>query len=193
MKTKEEVMDPPTQATAGETPDAIESLTGLYASGIERVAEIQKKGLEFAVQQNAEVLAAWKKLVPYAPAALVLDMTKTTFERFADTQKGALDIFVEQTHNFVKLAKERQVNVDGSIEEGKKNAKEAIEQTVAAQKSALDYSAKQAKAAFETAEKQFGYAGTPAAAAADAVQRGIEIMVGAQKELVDTLAEPVLR
>ena len=44
--------------TAAEaTVDVIESMTELYTSGIERLAEVQKKGLEIAVKHNAEVVS----------------------------------------------------------------------------------------------------------------------------------------
>ena len=79
-----------------------------------------------------------------------------------------------------------------TMKEGKERAKEAIEHSVAAQKTALDYTAKQAKAAFETAKQQLGYAGTPAGTAAESIERGMDIVLEAQKELLDLVAEPVL-
>ena len=66
-----------------------------------------------------------------------------------------------------------------------------IEQAVAAQKSALDYSAKQAKAVFQTAKQQLGYAGTPTAAGVDSMQRGMEVVVEAQKDLLDLMKVPI--
>ena len=99
---------------------------------------------------------------------------------------------VEQTHTFSKLVKERKVKATDTLEEGKKRAKEAIEHSIAAQKTALDYTAKQTKAAFETAKQQLGYAGTPAGTAAESMERGMDIVLEAQKELLDLVAEPVL-
>jgi len=49
---------------------------------------------------------------------------------------------------------------------------------------------KQGKAAFESAKKQFGYADSPAGAAADSIERGFEVMVDAQKDLLDVLSGP---
>jgi hypothetical protein len=99
---------------------------------------------------------------------------------------------VEQTHTFSKLVKERKFKVTDTIEQGKKSAKEAIEHSVAAQKTALDYTAKQTKAAFETAKQQLGYAGTPVGTAAESMERGMDIVLEAQKELLDLVAEPTL-
>jgi hypothetical protein len=172
--------------------DFVETVTELYSSGIDRLAEVQKKGLETAVRHNAEVANAWKKLTLAAPAVLMLDLATNAFERLADTQKGAIDLVVEQTHTFAKTIKERKVKATDTLEEGKKRAKEAIEHSVATQKTALDYTAKQTKAAFETAKQQLGYSGTPVGFAADSMERGIEVVVEAQKKLLDEFAATTL-
>jgi hypothetical protein len=178
---------------AGEKPDVVESMTDLYSSGIDRLAEMQKKGLEIAVKHNAEVISTLKKQTWPVPGALMLDLGATAFEHFVDMQKGAIDLVVEQTHALADLMKERKSKATDTMEEGKKRAKEAIGHTIAAQKTALDYTAKQTKAAFEAAKKQFGSTGTPAGAAADSMQRGIEVVVEAQKDILDVFAEPALR
>jgi hypothetical protein len=190
METKE-AKGPVTTAEAVKV-DAIDTMTELYTNGIERLAEMQKKGLEIAVKHNAEVVGAWKKFTLPVPGVLMLDLATTSFERFAETQKGAIDLMVEQTHTFAKVVKERKVKATDTMKEGKERAKEAIEHSVAAQKTALDYTAKQAKAAFETAKQQLGYAGTPAGTAAESIERGMDIVLDAQKELLDLIAEPVL-
>jgi hypothetical protein len=192
MDSKEVGAKGPVMAAEEERVDVVESMMELYASGIHRLAEIQKKGLEIALQQNSEVAGNWKKFKLASPAVLMLDLTTNAFERFAETQKGAIDLVVQQTDTFSKLIKERKVKANDTVEEGKKRAKEAIEHTVAAQKTALDYTAKQAKAVFETAKQQLGYAGTPAGAAADSMQRGMEVVVEAQKELLDEFATSTL-
>jgi hypothetical protein len=153
---------------------------------------MQKKGLEIAVRHNADVVSTWKKFALPVPGVFMLDLATTAFERFAETQKGSIDLMVEQTHTFAKLVKERKVKATGTFEEGKERAKEAIEHSVAAQKTALDYTAKQAKAAFAIARQQLGIAGTPVATAADSMERGMDIVVEAHKELLDLVAEPTL-
>lgn len=188
METKE--ANGPVTAPEGTKPDVIESITELYTNGIERLAEVQKKGLEIAVKHNAEVASAWKKFTLPVPGVLMLDLATTAFERFAETQKGAIDLMVEQTHTLAKVVKERKAKSTDAMEDGNKRAKEAIEHSVAAQKTALDYTAKQAKAAFATAKQQL--AGTPVATAADSMERGMDIVVEAQKELLDLVAEPTL-
>ena len=172
---------------AAEKVDFVETMTELYMSGIERLAEIEKKGLEITVLHNAEVASAWRKLTFGAPALSMLDLATNAFERYAETQKGAIDLIVEQTHALAKKVKERDLKATGTIEEAKIRAKEAIEHSVAAQKTVLDYTAKQTKAVMETAKQQLGYSGTPAGVAADSMQRGLDVAVEAHKELLDEL------
>ena len=86
-----------------------------------------------------------------------------------------------QCHLAVAGANERKVKAGKVVDDSVARAQEAIDQSVAAQKTVLEFSTKQTKAAFEAAKKQFGYAGTPAAQAADSVQRGFEVVVDAQK------------
>jgi hypothetical protein len=192
MKGTEKGPEGPVTAATGEKLDVLESVTQLYTSGIERLAEFQKKGLELAVQQNAEWVSTWKKQALAAPGVLMLDLASTAFERLADTQKGAIDLMVEQSHTLADLVKERKLKTADTLEEAKKIAQEAIEHSVAAQKTAIDYAAKQAKAAFETAKQQLNYAGTPVEAAADTMQRGMDVVVEAQKELLDTMKGPMV-
>jgi hypothetical protein len=192
MKTKETGPEAPVTATAGEKLDVLESVAQLYTSGIERLAESQKKGLELAVQYNTEWVNTWKKHTLAPPGLLMLDLASTAFERFADTQKGSIDLIVEQSHAIADLVKERKLKASDTLEEAKARAQEAIEHSVAVQRTAIDYAAKQAKAVFETAKQQLGYAGTPVEMAADTMQRGMDVVVEAQKELLDTMTEPIV-
>ena len=72
MNAKETGPDVPVTAAAGEKTDVIESMTQLYTSGIERVAEIQKKGLDLAIQHNTELVNAWKQYALAAPGIFIL-------------------------------------------------------------------------------------------------------------------------
>src|SRR5258708_10034143 len=190
MKATEKGPEGPVTAAAGEKPDFVESAVQLYTTGIERLAEAQKKAIDLALEQNAEMMITWKKQPWAAPGLFMFDLTTAAFDRFAETQKGAIDLVVEQSRTLGGIVKERKVNVGKVGEASMAKTQEAIDQSVAAQKTALDYATKQTKAAFETAKKQFNYAGTPAGAAADSFQRGIEVVIGAQKEMLDVLKEP---
>lgn len=194
MNNKDQGPKAPVTPAAGEKLDVLGTFADLYVKGIQRLAELQKQGLDLAAQQNAELVGVWKKNATgsvIASGPFMFDLIGTMFERYVDTQKGAIDLVVEQTNAFASVVKERKAKAAKAGEEGVTLAREAIEQSVEAQKTVLDYSAKQAKAAFETAKKQFGYAGTPAEAAADSVQRGVEVVIEAQKDMLDALKTPV--
>jgi hypothetical protein len=184
----------PVTAAAGEKIDVMESITGLYTKGIERLAEAQKKGIDLAAEQNAEWVNMWKKLMNGSspvPGLALLDMATAALQRNVDTQKGAIDLMVEQSHALASMAKDNAGKATKVVEENVAKAKEVIKEAVAGQKAAIDNSAKQTKAAFENAKQQFGYAGTPVGAAADSMQHGLEVVEEAQKDMLDTLAEPV--
>jgi hypothetical protein len=192
MQAREDDMDKGGTKTnsVGEKFDATESIAELYTNGIVRLAEIQKKNLEIAVKHNAELANALKKQTLPVPGAFMLDFVTAAFEHYAEAQKDGIDLVVEQTHAFAGLVKDRKVY---SIEDGKKKAKEAIAHTIEVQKTALDFTAKQTKLALDAEKQQFGYSGTPVSAAADSMQRGMDLVVEAQKNVLDVLAEPALR
>jgi hypothetical protein len=191
MKATEKVSEGPVMAAAGEKPDFVEAALHLYTTGIERLAEAQKKAIDLTINHNAEVVSTWKKQAWAAPGFFMFDLATTAFDRYAETQKGMIDLAVEQSRVLAGVVRERQVKTGKIVDDGVAKAQEAIDQSIAAQKTVLEFTARQTKAAFDTAKKQFGYAGTPAGAAADSVQRGIEVVVGAQKELLDVLKEPL--
>jgi hypothetical protein len=183
-----------TAAPAAEKPEVVETITNLYTKSVERIAEVQKKGIDLAVKQNAELIDAYKKVaqtVPGASGLLILDLAANAFERYADTQKGAIDLVLEQSHALVGLAKERIGATAEAAEGAKAVVQQTVEQSVAAQKKALDYSAAQGKAAFAAAKQQFGLAGTPAESLADSLERGVDQLVATQKELLDLAAKPL--
>lgn len=179
-------------AETGRT-EVFDTIATAYTNGVQRLADVQKRVLDAAVKQNGEVVDSWKKLgqnVPGAPSLFMLDLAATTFERFAETQKGVIELIVDQSNAIADLMKERAYSAGQTFEGAPELVKQTVEQSVAAQKKALDYSAAQTKAAFESAKEQFGLAGTPAEAAAHSFQKGVDTLIESQKELLDIAAKP---
>ncbi|MGB9031234.1 MAG: hypothetical protein WCC27_14030 [Acidobacteriaceae bacterium] len=173
--------EPPAKVDFGE-------VARLFTTGVERIAEVQKKNIEIAAQQNAEVVELCRKTVqklPGAPGLFMLDLQNSGFDRYAEIQKVAIDFFVEQSHAFANLLKERITAVEKVTEDADNFAKKSVERVVAMQKKALEHSAAQAKAVLETSNRQFAVEGSPVGAAADSIQRGFDAIVDAQKELLD--------
>lgn len=191
MSVTETGPEEPIVGSVGEKVEVLESAAQLYTRGVERLAEIEKHAIDAMLAQNSALVKTWKKQAAAVPGLFFVDLASTAFERFAETHKSAIDLVVEQTRTLSNLVKERRVEATNAVDETVTRAKEAVEQSVDAQKTVLDSAKKQTKAAFETAKKQLGYAGTPAAAAADSMEKGIEVMVEAQKELLDLMKEPV--
>ena len=98
MKATEKGPEGPVTAAAGEKSDVVESAVRIYATGVERLAEAQKKSIDLATEHNAEMVKTWKKLAVGAPGLFMVDLAATAFDRFAETHKAMIDLVVEQTH-----------------------------------------------------------------------------------------------
>src|SRR5450631_1078479 len=98
------------EAPADKQTEVVETITALYTKSVERLAEAQKKTLDVALEQNADLIGAWKKiaqLIPATPVPNVLDLVSSTFGQFVDLQKGAIDLVLEQSQTLTGLANER--------------------------------------------------------------------------------------
>jgi hypothetical protein len=177
-------------AEAAEKNEVVETFIPLYTQNVERLAELQKKSLEIAAEQNGELIEACKKAVrfiPEAPGMFLFDLIGQTFDRFVETEKGAIDLAVEQSHAVASLAKERGASASKVAAGVTSLFKQSVEHSVAAQKKALDYYAEQHKTACEAAKKQFRIPSNPAA---DAFQSGIDALIETQKTMLDIACKP---
>jgi hypothetical protein len=176
-----------------EKTEVVDTFIPLYEKNVARLAELEKKSLEAAAEQNAEWVEACKKtlrLTPETPGLFLFDLLGQTFERFVETQKGVIDLAVKQSHAVAGLAKERGASITKMAEGVTTLFQQTVEHSVAEQKKALDYYAEQHKAAYETVKKQFHIAGSPAA---EAFQSGIDTLIETQKTMLDIASKPLKR
>src|SRR4249919_1645654 len=120
MNTTKKTTNQTVSATAADKTEVVDTIATLYTNGVERLAEVQKKGIDLAVKQNTELLDAWKKIAqvfPGAPGLVMLDLVSNALDRYADTQKGAIDLVLEQSHALASLVKER-ANSTAAVTEG---------------------------------------------------------------------------
>jgi hypothetical protein len=181
---------PKSAAGAAKNNDVVENFIPLYTKNVERLAELQKKSLEIASEQNAELIDACKKaarFIPENPGLFLFDLVGQSFERFVETQKGAIDLAVEQSHVVAGLAKERGNSAVKVAEGVTALFKQSVEYSVATQKKALDYYSEQHKSACQAAKKQIRIADNPAA---DAFQNGIDALIQTQKTMLDIVSKP---
>jgi hypothetical protein len=168
--------------------EVVESITALYTKSVERLAEAQKKTLDLALQQNADLTGAWKKIaqvVPGTPVPTVLDLVANAFGQFVDLQKGAIDLALEQSQKLAGLANERVDSVSNATDAVKTMVQDTVGRAASTQKSAIEFSAAQTKTVIDTFKKQPGVAGTPVEVAADSIQRGFDSLVETQKEILN--------
>jgi len=165
-----------------------EHFSALFLAGVERMAEVEKRGIDLAVAQNAEVADAWKKMAqktPWAPGLFLVDLANNAWERYADTRKTAIDAMVEQSRALADMTRERAVETGKANESVSAYVQQTVERTVGMQKKALDHAAAQTKAVFDAFRRQWGFDGAPADAAAESFHRGVDTVIDAQKELLD--------
>jgi len=179
-------------SVTGEILDC-EALTGLYLKGVKRVAEVQKKTLEIAAQQNAETVDFLKKAVkaiPGVPCGFVLEVAGQAFDRFVETQKSIIDMVIEQNTALVESSNERGSSAQKIAADVSKIVQQSAERGIALQKSLLEFAAQQGKALTEAA-KRFGVSSTPAAVAAESFQKGMDALLETQKGLLEVATKPL--
>jgi hypothetical protein len=185
MKTKEKA------APVAGTVEALENFVPLYMKGIEVIAELQKKSLQIAAQQNADWAGASKKaLVRFIPASQVnpaFDLAAQAFDTILEGQKEAIDMVLEQNQTVAGFAKEGVESVSKLTSGLTVLFQKSVEYSVAVQKKALEFAAEQNKAVYETASKQFGFSGSPV----ESIQRSLDVLMETQKKVLDIASKPL--
>ncbi len=174
--------------TVHEAVEARDNFVNLYSHGIDRIAEIQKRTIDTAVQHNTEMIDTWKKFAQKLPGGArlpLLDVAASMFERFADTQKNAIDLAVEQNRAVIESIKDRASVANKATEAAVHMTNQAVERSVAAQKKVVETTVAQTKAVLEATRQQMGAAGMPTDSAVASFQRGVDRFVEAQKEMLD--------
>jgi hypothetical protein len=183
-----------------KTFEFIETSANLYKKSVERMAEIQNRTIDCALQQNREAIELWKQMtekLPWAPRLYFFDDATGTLERVAEAQKAAINAAVDQTRSFTDMIKERTVLASKAAESLSRFSQQSFERTVAAQKVAAEATFNETKSAFENARDRFSVPGSEVFA--ESLQRGVDAVIDAQKELLQTasrrwtsVAEPVV-
>lgn len=178
-----------TRGTPVEKNEVVESFVPLYTKSMERIAELQKNSLDIAIQQSSEMIHAWRKVLPPGtPGLFMFDMMAQMFERYIDTQKGTIDLAIEQGHAAAGLVKDRG-GYASKVGEGMTGLfQRSIDHTIAAQKKALDSFAEQNKAVYEAAKRQLRFSSNPAT---EAFQTGLDTLIETQKTMLDIASKPL--
>lgn len=185
-------MSTPKKSTksVGTKHEAVENFIPLYTKNVERLADMQKKSLEIISEQNAEFIDTCKKafhFIPETPGMFLFDLFGEAFNRVVDTQKGAIDLAVEQSHALANLAQQRGGSPAKVAEGVTALFQQTVESSVAAQKKALDYYSQQQKTVYETAKRQFRISNP----AAEVFQAGLDVLIETQKTMLDIASKPL--
>jgi hypothetical protein len=181
------------KAAAAVTPEFVDAFTPLVLNSVDRVADLQKKSLDVAAEQTAELIGAWKKafsFFPMTPPAFFFDFAGEAVQTAVETQKTAIDMVVEQTEAATDIAKVR-VEAYSKIVKGVTNSvQQSVERSLEAQNKMLAFASAQTKAGVESAKKQLGTAAGPATAILDTFQLGADTMIEAQKSFLNLASQP---
>jgi hypothetical protein len=173
---------------AGDNWSVRDDTAALFLHGMERMAEAQKHWIDLALQQTSESVEIARKAadkLPGVPRLPMLEVVNGAVKGYADTQKAAIDFFVEQGRAWTDMFKDRATTVKRSTESTTNIAKQTMERSFAVQKKALEHTAAQTKAVVDATRRHFGLTGTQADVLTDTFQRGVDTVVDAQKELLD--------
>ena len=181
------------KAAAAVSPEFVDAVTPLVLNSVERVADLQKKTLDLAAEQTAELIGAWKKAFSYfpvTPPTFFFDFAGQAVQTAVETQKSAIDMVVEQTETVTDIDKVR-VEAYSKIAEGVTTSiQKSVGRSVEAQKKILEFASVQTKAGFESAKKQLGAAAGPATAVLDTFQLGADTVLEAQKSFLNFASQP---
>jgi hypothetical protein len=171
--------------------DANNTFASLLEKGLEHVLETSKTSLDLAVKYNAEVLGATRKafnLAPSTPGLFLFDVAGKAFENYAELQKNVLNILGEQGNAAVAAVRESGKAGAALASNTAVAFHESVDRTAAAHKAVLDFAAKQNKQVVEAIKAEPALAGTPLAQSADAVERGMNELIEAQKKQLEAAA-----
>src|SRR5580700_1717824 len=181
------------KAAAAVTPEFVEAFTPLVLNSVERVADLQKKSLDVAAEQTAELIGAWKKafsFFPVTPPAFFFDFAGQAVQTAIENQKSAIDLVVEQTEAATDIVKVR-LEAYSKIADGvSTSVRKSVERLVDTQKKMLEFASAQNKAGFESAKKQLGAAAGPATAILDTFQLGAYTVIEAHKSFLNMASQP---
>src|ERR1017187_8378618 len=181
------------KAAAAVTPEFVDAFTPLVLNSVERVADLQKKSLDVAAEQTAELIGAWKKAFSYfpvTPPAFFFDFAGHAVQTAVEAQKSAIDMVVEQTEAATDIAKVRLAAYAKIADGVTTSVQQSVERSVEAQKKMLAFASAQTKAGVESAKKQLGTAAGPATAILDTFQLGADTVIEAQKSFLNMASQP---
>jgi phage-related protein len=181
------------KAAIAVKPEFVDTFSPLVLNSVARVADLQKKTLDIAAEQTAEWFGAWKKAFSYFPVttpAFIFDVAGHAVQTAIETQKGAIDLVVEQTNTVTGIAKARGEAYSKMAEDVTTTIQKSVERSVEGQKRVLEFASEQNKAVFESTKKQLGGAAGPVTGIVDTFQRGVHAVIEAQKSFLNVASQP---
>ena len=181
----------PTQNTSTNRQQFSDLVAPLYLNSVNRAAEFQKGALSLAAEQATEWIGAWKNAAshfPMTPPGMFYDIAYQAIQTSVETQKGAIDLMLEQTEAMTEIARERAEAYSKIVESANHAFQATVSRSVEAQKRVLASAGEQNKAIFEATRRRVGKG--PGSTLVDSFERGADSMMRAQKSILDATTQP---
>lgn len=163
-------------AAGSQLGNAIDVCFAEYAKGLDGLAELRRKAVDVAAQQEGAIVNAWR---------LAIDSAVEGFQKSVQAQKDLLDLAVERGRAASRLAKEHADAVTKTVAGATAVLDNLAGVATAAQKQAVEQAAVQNTAAYDAAKRQFEASGH---AATEAFQRGVEAVIDTQRTILKASA-----
>jgi hypothetical protein len=167
----------------------MDNVAALYKKGVECVADLENRAIDCALQHNKETLELWKQMaekLPWAPRLSLFQGFAEPMDRFAEVQKAAIHLAVDETRLFLEMVKERTASANKTADTMSKFAQQNFERSVAAQRKVAEATVAGTKSAFENARERFTVPGGEAIS--ESIRQSIDTVIDAQKELLETVS-----
>lgn len=165
----------------------VENFALLYKKGVECVAELQNRTLDCAVQHQKETAELWKQMFekfPWMPRTNLFDGLAGTLDRYAEVQKAATNLALDQARIYVDIVKERAAAAGKTADTMAKFAQQNFERSMAVQKKVAEAAVAETKLVFDNARERFTVPGGEFVA--ESIRKSVDAVLDAQKDLLET-------
>lgn len=168
-------------------PETASRSTSTLRQNFEKFTEMQTSAFEIYEQQAKTAMESAKQVFPMTPAPF-FEMAERGMSEFLTMQRRTLELMLNQSTIYMDTLRASSLEEDGR--EINKMMRDSAEYFLSIQKKAAEFATQQAQGFADSMRRDAGPAGTPASSAADALQRGTDAFVQAQKGFWELMLKP---
>lgn len=159
----------------------------IMQKSFEKFAEIQKSAFD-VYEKHAKITMDTAKQVLASTPSPFFELAEQGMGEFLKMQRRTLDLALGQSTAYLDLICANSLSVDGS--ELNRLMHDSAEYFFSMQKKAADFATQQTQRFADNMKREAGNTETPGSSAADAIRRGTEAVVQAQKGFWELMLKP---